>query len=60
MYKLHVRPHFDYGDIGYHKHDSNLTLDFTEKLESTQYTAVLAVSGAWGGTDMKELYDELG
>ena len=45
MYKLYVRPHFDYGDI---------------TLESTQYTAALAVSGAWRGTSRQKLYDELG
>ena len=60
MYKLHVRPHLDYGDIIYHKHDPDLTLDFTKKLESTQYTAALAVSGAWNGTNRTKLYDELG
>ena len=27
----------------------NLKLDFTKKLESTQYSAALAVSGAWRG-----------
>ena len=39
MYKLYVRPHFDYGDITYHKHDPDLKLDFTKRLESTQYLA---------------------
>ena len=28
MYKLHMRPHLDYGDIIYHKHDPDLELDF--------------------------------
>ena len=37
MYKLYVRPHLDYGGIIYHKHDPDLELDFTKKLESTQY-----------------------
>ena len=46
MYKLYVRPHLDYGDIIYHKHDPDLKLDFTKKLESTQYSAALAVSRA--------------
>ena len=45
--KLYVRPHLDYGDIIYHKFDPSFTLEFTRKLESTQYTAALAVSGAW-------------
>ena len=60
MYKLYVRPHLDYGDIIYHKHDPDLKLDFTKKLESTQYSAALAMSGAWRGTSRQKLYDELG
>ena len=60
MYKLYVGPHLDYGDIIYHKHDPDLKLDFTKKLESTQYSAALAVSGAWRGTSRQKLYDELG
>ena len=59
MYKLYVRPHLDYVDIIYHKHDPDLNLDFTKKLESTQYSAALAVSGAWRGTSRQKLYDEL-
>ena len=31
LYKLYVRPHLDYCDIIYHKHDLNLKLDFTKK-----------------------------
>ena len=60
MYKLYVRPHLDYGDIIYHKFDPDFTLEFTGKLESTQYTAALAVSGAWHGTNRNKLYEELG
>ena len=37
----------------------NFKLDFTKKLESTQYSAVLAVSGAWRGTNTERLYEEL-
>ena len=59
MYKLYVRPHLDYGDIIYHKHDPDLKLNFTKKLESTQYSAALAVSGAWRGTSRQKFYDEL-
>ena len=51
MYKLfYVRPHLDYGDIIHHKYDPELNLNFTKKLEATQYSAALAVSGAWCGT----------
>ena len=60
MYKLYVRPHLDYGNIIYHKFDPDFTLEFTRKLGSTQYTAALAVSGAWRGTNRNKLYEELG
>ena len=51
-YKLYVRPHLDYGDIIYHKYDPEFKLDFTRKLESTQYLAALTVSGAWRGVEL--------
>ena len=47
MYKLYVRPHLDYGDVVYHNQNSSLM----SKLESTQYAAALAVSGAGRGTE---------
>ena len=59
MYRLYVRPHLDYGDIIYHKHDPDLKLNFTKKLESTQCSATLAVSWAWRGTS-RQIYGELG
>ena len=49
VYKLYVRPHLDYGDIIYHKHDP--------KLESTQYSATFVVSRAWHRTSRQKLYD---
>ncbi len=60
IYKLYVRPHLDYGDIIYHKHDPEPRLDFTKRLEQTQYSAALAVTGAWMGTSRHRLLDELG
>ena len=60
IYKLYVRLHLDYGDVIYHKYDPEFKLDFTKKLESTQYSAALAVSGAWRGTNTDKLYEELG
>ena len=60
IYKLYVRSYLDYGDIIYHQYDPEFKLDFTKKLESTQYSAALAVSGAWRGTDTGKLYEELG
>ena len=66
MYKLYVRPHLDYGDVIYHiphnicefSHSVVLT-NIMEKLESVQYSAALAVTGAWRGTARDKLYDEL-
>ena len=60
LYKLYVRPHLDYGDIIYHKYDPCMSLDITERLEQTQYSAALAVTGAWGGTSRQRLLNELG
>ena len=42
IYKLYVRPHLDYGDKIYHRHDPEFKLEFTKRLESTQYSAALA------------------
>ena len=60
FYKLYVRLHLDYGDIIYHRDDPQMQLNFTQRLEQTQYSAALAVTGAWRGTSRKRLYDELG
>ena len=60
IYKLYVRPHLDYGDIIYHRHDPEMLQNFTIRLEQTQYSAALAVTGAWRGTNRQKLYKELG
>ena len=60
IYKLYVRPHLDYGDIIYHKYDLEFKLDFAKRLESAQYSAALAVCGAWRGTNTDKIYEELG
>ena len=59
IYKLYVRSHSDYGDIIYHRYDPEFKLEFTKRLESTQYSAALTVSGAWRGTSTDRLYGEL-
>ena len=59
IYKLYARPHIDYGEIIYHRYDPKFKLEFTKRLESTQYPAALAVSGAWRGTNTDKLYEEL-
>ena len=53
IYKLYVGPHLDYGDVLYHQYDPNL-------LESVQYSAALAVTGAWRGTNTDKIYEESG
>ena len=70
IFKMHVRPHLDYCDMIYHipaktrettDFDSCRTLNYLMKLlESTQYQAALAVSGAWKGTNRDKIYAELG
>ena len=67
LYKLYVRPHLDYGDVICHippqkcdfSQDTSLN-NHMEKLESVQYSAALAVTGAWKGTSREKLYEELG
>ena len=70
IFKMHVRPHLDYCDVIYHipvkpremsNFDCSRTLQYLMKLlESTQYQAALAVSGAWKGTSREKIYEELG
>ena len=66
MYKLYVRSHLDYGDVIYHIPSKNynptnaLALNFhMEKLESEQYSAARAITGAWKGTSQEKLLEEL-
>ena len=63
IYELYVRPHLYYDDIIYHKYDPEFKffkLDFTKKLESIRYSAALAVTGAWRGTNTDRLCEEVG
>ena len=67
IYKIFVRPHMDYCDIIYHLPRSTSTFDcpinlnfMMQRLESIQYQAALAVSGAWKGSSTTKLYEELG
>ena len=67
LYKLYVQPHLDYGDVMYHdppnlcEFSGNTTLsNQMGKIESVQYSAALAVSGAWRGTCREKSYVEVG
>ena len=57
IYKSFIRPHLDYGDIIY---DQAYNASFHQKLDSIQYNAALATTGAIRGTSKEKLYDELG
>ena len=46
-------------EIVYHRVDPEMHLEITKKLEQVQYTAALAVTGAWRGTSRQRLYEEL-
>ena len=47
LYKSFIRPYLDYGDIIY---EQAFNSSFHEKLESIQYNASLAITGAIRGT----------
>ena len=57
IYKSHIRPHLDYGDIIY---DQPHIDSFINKVESVQYNAALAITGAIKGTSKERMYRELG
>ena len=57
IYKSFIRSHIDYGDVLY---DQPHNASFSEKIESIQYNAALAISGAIRGTSKEKLYQELG
>ena len=57
IYKAFIRPHLDYGDILY---DQAYNMSFHQNLESIQYNACLAITGATRGTSNENLYQELG
>ena len=57
VYKSFIRPLLDYGDIIYYKAFNE---SFHEKLESLQYNAALAITGAIKGSSTEKLYVELG
>ena len=67
IYKMHVRSHLDYCDIIFHRpkllNDVNLSITYNcymAMLESVQYQAALAITGAWKGTSREKIYKELG
>ena len=57
IYKSFLRPDLDYGDVIY---DRAFNESFQTMLESVQYDAALAVTGAIRGSSREKLYQELG
>ena len=57
IYKSFIRPHLDYGDVVYDQPSNDA---FSNKLETVQYNAALAITGAIKGTSREKLYQELG
>ena len=57
IYKSFVRPHLNYGDVNY---DQSNNSRLSDKIESVQYNAALAITGAIRGTSKEKLYQELG
>ena len=57
IYKSFIRPHLDYGDIIYDRPNNN---SFTQNIETIQYNAAMAVTGAIKGSSRDNLYNELG
>ena len=56
IYKTFVRSRLDYADIIY---DQAYNSAFHDKLESIQYNACLAITGAIRGTSTEKIYREL-
>ena len=57
IYKLFIRLHLDYGDVVYDQPSNDA---FSNKLETVQYNAALAITGAIKGTSCEKLHQELG
>ena len=56
IYKAFIRPHLEFGDVLY---DQAFNNSLKEKLESFQYNACLALTGAIRGTSKEKIYQEL-
>ena len=55
--KSFIKSHLDYSDIIYGQPNNNA---FCKKIESIQYNAALAITGAIRGSSKEKLYQELG
>ena len=57
IYKSFIRPHLDYGDTVY---DRAFNESFHKNLQSIQYNAAIAITGAIRGTSSEKRFQELG
>ena len=57
IYRSYIRPHLDYCDVIY---DQPHNTTFSKNIESIQYNAALAITGAIKGTSQDRLYQEFG
>ena len=57
VYKCSIKPHLDYGNVIYNQ--PNLS-SLANKIESVQYNAALAITGAIRGASKEKLYQEIG
>ena len=57
IYKSFIRPNFDYGDVIY---DQMYNVSFQQRVESIQYNAALAITGAIRVTSKEKLFNEPG
>ena len=57
IYKAFIRPNLGYGDVLYDQASNN---SFHAKMESIQYNAYIAITGAIRGTPREKIYQELG
>ena len=57
LYKSFIRSILEYADVIYDQPSNN---SFSDKIESIQYNATLAITGAIRGTSKDKLYNELG
>ena len=67
IYKMYVRPHLDFCDIIYllpcitNPFDSSINLKYLMNTsERIQYHCTLNITGAWQGTNLDKIYDQLG
>ena len=56
IYKSFIRPHLDYGNVMY---DQAYNVSFQQKVESIQYNAAVAITGAISGTSTEKLFEKL-